>query len=196
MQLLLAAGAAPAFHLIERSTTTTSWTALCKASQLGHARRAKILIAAGANVSSQTHSGFGPLAEASLNNRPEIMELLLDSGAYVHPRDHRDRTPLLLACMSDGGAPECVRLLLERGARVEARNEDGWTPLMEACSRGHGEVVSLLLGAGADLRKIIATRKVSYEYEGWTALMFAAARDHDEAVRVMVSAGAEWDTRV
>lgn len=187
MQLLVDAGADPAFHLKDTRINTTSFTALCKACQLGHLSQVEILIKAGANVSSQTHSGYSPLAETAINNRPEIIHLLLDHGAYVHPRDHRDRTPLLLACMSDPSAPECVQLLLDHGANAEAQNESGWTPLMEACSRNFVDVVLILLKAGAEPDRRNVNK--NSPHQGWTALMFAAERDHLDAFRTMLVEG-------
>ncbi|XP_078082002.1 ankyrin repeat domain-containing protein 40 [Mustelus asterias] len=56
------------------------------------------------------------------------------------------------------GDPVAVRELLGRGARVNGRNSmNGWTCLHWACKRGHGQIVSYLLEAGAD--KEILTNK-------------------------------------
>ncbi|XP_041073056.1 ankyrin repeat domain-containing protein 40 isoform X1 [Carcharodon carcharias] len=56
------------------------------------------------------------------------------------------------------GDPESVRQLLGRGARVNGQNPvNGWTCLHWACKRGHSQIVSCLLDAGAD--KDILTNK-------------------------------------
>ena len=50
----------------------------------------------------------------------------------------------------DNGAKiETIKLLIGKGAHLDA-NIDGYTALWQACESGHGEVVKLLLDAGAD----------------------------------------------
>ncbi|XP_041073057.1 ankyrin repeat domain-containing protein 40 isoform X2 [Carcharodon carcharias] len=62
------------------------------------------------------------------------------------------------------GDPESVRQLLGRGARVNGQNPvNGWTCLHWACKRGHSQIVSCLLDAGAD--KDILTNKVNEDSE-------------------------------
>ncbi|XP_067914832.1 ankyrin repeat domain-containing protein 40 [Heterodontus francisci] len=56
------------------------------------------------------------------------------------------------------GDAELVRKLLGRGARVNGQNPvNGWTCLHWACKRGHGQIVSYLLDAGAD-KNILTNR--------------------------------------
>ena len=83
-------------------------------------------------------------------------------------------TPLMIAASE--GRDECVELLIDRGARLDAqRSSDQHSALLLACYRGHLEVVSALLEAGAT--HDLAT------YESETALEVAAANGHYE-VRV------------
>ena len=47
------------------------------------------------------------------------------------------------------GFPEAARLLLSYGAKVNEKDEDGKTPLQVATSKGHDEMMKLLLEHGA-----------------------------------------------
>lgn len=48
-----------------------------------------------------------------------------------------------------------VRILLERGARIERKDGGGSTPLIFAASKGHVEVVKILLEKGANKHGVI-----------------------------------------
>ena len=43
---------------------------------------------------------------------------------------------------------EYVEALVEAGSDVNAKNSCGVTPLMDACTRGHVEIIDLLLKTG------------------------------------------------
>ncbi|MGE9297319.1 MAG: ankyrin repeat domain-containing protein [Puniceicoccales bacterium] len=82
----------------------------------------------------------------------------LDSGMPVDLRNPTlangdgGNTPLWFAAQGpwEGGLP-VARLLLESGADVNAGCEHGWSPVHIAAVWGHGDVVQLLHGAGADM---------------------------------------------
>ena len=65
-------------------------------------------------------------------------------------RDHRDRTPLAIAC--ECGSDEAAEALCAHGARLDARDarDEQWTPLMWAASNGRTKICEMLLALGAD----------------------------------------------
>ena len=112
------------------------------------------------------HDGYGQAAlhNASFENHPDIVELLLDHGADIEMLTSPDQmrpsykpffqsTPLMKACRFR--SLSTVKLLLDRGANVHAKDSNGDTPLHEACRTGDSTdeknvVVEELLAYGAD----------------------------------------------
>jgi hypothetical protein len=77
---------------------------------------------------------------------------------------------------------------LNQGADVNLQSEsNGYTPLTWASSRGHTEVVRLLLEAGADVN--VAAN------DGQTALMRAADYGHAETLRLLIDSGADVNAK-
>lgn len=171
--------------------TSTGDTPVHSAVMWDHLDIVEILLDAGANPNAQDVDGWTPLmyarsfagvelllgagadpciadqvgAEAiEKHSDPDIVDLLLASGATVQPRDPTCGTPLHKACRD--GNLSLVRQLLDRGAHVEAMT--GWrlTPLMTAAEHNHVEVVRILLEAGACVD--------TEDNEGRTALYYAA----------------------
>jgi ankyrin repeat protein len=108
--------------------------------------------------------------------------LLGHPAAHIHQRIHDGCTALWLAC--DTGRDHTVRLLLGAGADPSIATNFGSTPLIVASSRGHLEVVRLLLGHPA---ASINER----DHEGRTALWFACRNGRDVMVRLLLGAGAD-----
>ncbi|WP_328315635.1 ankyrin repeat domain-containing protein [Streptomyces sp. NBC_00388] len=77
-----------------------------------------------------------------------------------------------------------VARLLEQGASVDAPGSGGGTALAAAVLRGHADVVSLLVGAGAD------PEQQAGEYQESTPLCLAAVRGHTSVVGALLDAGA------
>jgi ankyrin repeat protein len=75
---------------------------------------------------------------------------LIADGCDVDLRDSRGWTPLHFAAQEWSAAVASV--LIQNGAYVDARDENGNTPLSTAVfnSRGRGELIRILLDAGAD----------------------------------------------
>jgi hypothetical protein len=115
--------------------------ALLDAARLGDVARAKALIAAGADVHAVDYRGFTPLLWACAGAPPELVRLLLESGASPDPRAGDGTTALMLAAAN--GLTETARLLLSRGADATATKE-GMTARQLAADRGHLEVATLL----------------------------------------------------
>ncbi|RYP53370.1 hypothetical protein DL768_001615 [Monosporascus sp. mg162] len=148
--------------------------------------------------------GETPLRWAAEGGHEAVVRQLLETGADVHARDKDGRTALSYAAergheavvqlllksgqMSlrwavETGDAEVVKLFLERGADVAVANKDGWTPLIAASSKGHIDVVRLLLatsGVNADLKD---------SKSGQTPLNWAAANGYEAVVQLLLDTG-------
>jgi ankyrin repeat protein len=82
------------------------------------------------------------LAAASRN--PEMVKLLIDSGAAVDARDVRGFTPLVWAIASDHPNPEVLRVLVRAGADVRAAGKSDETPTGWALRYGNPATLSIL----------------------------------------------------
>jgi ankyrin repeat protein len=158
---------------------------------------ARLLVAAGAQVDAANHYGVTPLLEASRTGDAAMMGLLIKAGADP-ARAHRDgETPLMAAARS--GSVPAVRLLLDRKVDVNAAESvQKTTALMRAAAEGHGEVVSVLLKAGADPNlqgrlTSITERSMNSDHPtgGFTAVMWAARNGYEDTVRRLAEGGAD-----
>ncbi|KAJ8681018.1 hypothetical protein QAD02_016805 [Eretmocerus hayati] len=85
---------------------------------------------------------------AAIDGADEILSKLIQSNASVNCRDTAGYTPLHYACQSN--LPNTAQILIVGGANIQARHtETGMVPLHEAASRGHLEVIQILLSANA-----------------------------------------------
>lgn len=91
-----------------------------------------------------------PLIEAAIDGNVDAARSLLARGADVNAHDHAGFTPLHYAAQNY--FPQLAALLIEHGANLELEDKFGNTPLWRATmhAKGRGEVITLLLAAGAD----------------------------------------------
>ena len=75
---------------------------------------------------------------------------------------------------------------------MNAKREDGSTPLHGAAEGGHGEIVELLITAGADLH---ATTVSMLGGGGWIPLHSAARQGHRGIVELLIEMGTDVNTR-
>ncbi|MCI2807615.1 ankyrin repeat domain-containing protein [Eoetvoesiella caeni] len=132
--------------------------------------------------------------EISPKGQPALMQAIRD-GAWkvydllaahrrvdVNAENRMHETPLMyLAVVGD---VKRAQALIKRGAKV---NHLGWSPLHYAASKGHADMVKLLV-----VNKAIVNAPSP---EGTTPLMMAAFAGSDESVRILLSAGADVTTR-
>ncbi|XP_077393477.1 uncharacterized protein ankrd50l [Festucalex cinctus] len=125
------------------------------------------------------------LAAAALEGSAKLVRLLLTGGSDPLLSDHQGQTPLIIA--SRQGHLDVLIVLLDwvriqdvqtATTMLEHADTDGWTALRSAAWAGHGEVVRLLLDAGADVDGCDA--------EGRTALRAAAWGGHEETVLILI----------
>ena len=132
------------------ATDNVGNTALISAAAEGYSAIVEMLLKAGADVDAQTlhgYRGWSALMYAAREGHADIVRLLLDAGADVNATLFSGTTALMDA--ASGGYPDIVRLLLAQpDIDVNAQDNNGGTALMAA---GEGDVVRLLLAAGADV---------------------------------------------
>jgi len=85
-----------------------------------------------------------------------------------------------------------VQAELDKGVDVNAKREGGSTPLHGAAEGGHGEIVELLIVAGADLH---ARTVPMLGGGGWTPLHSAARQGHREIVELLITNGSDVNSR-
>ncbi len=125
------------------------------------------------------------LHDASEEGNLEIVQSLLDSGAYVNERNALQQDPLF--CASRGGRVEVAKLLIKYGADVNFQDRVGRAPLHIASRSGHLDVVLVLLENGAD---------TNIKTQGhWTALHFASILGYVEIVNALLRWGANIHLR-
>lgn len=153
--------------------------------QLGFADHIGKLVEDGADPDWRREDGVTTLMMASMTNRLEVIDALLDHGATIDLQAPDGLTALLAACAGakttrDSGA---IEKLIARGADPNLANREGNDALMLCARHGLIEAVIVLLEAGADPKR--ANR------HGTTALMQASRGHLVETVRVLLRAGAD-----
>ena len=130
------------------------------------------------------HGPDSPVADAAMQGDAATVRALLAQGADVNEAQGDGMTALHWAARNRDA--DLARTLLEAGADVGAGTRIGhYTPLHLASEAGSGEVVGVLLGAGADpMARIVGAGSP-------TPLHFAAAAGSERAVEALVAAGAD-----
>src|ERR1043166_6117367 len=105
------------------------------------------------------------------------LQTLIAKGVDIDTVDPSGNT--LVTVAAENGKLTAATFLATHGANLNARNRYGETALMLAASRGHIDIVKLLLAQRAQVNQ-----------PGWTALMFAAAAGQLEIARLLIAAGA------
>lgn len=106
------------------------------------------LIKAGANVNA--HKEGTALSMAVNNERPDIAEILVKSGAIPRAFSKYGTDPFRTVCLH--GDVHLAKLFLEAGADPNTANNSGETALMNAVKKwGSVELVELLISKGAEV---------------------------------------------
>jgi len=157
-------------------------------------RKARLLIAKGADVNARSRLGRTPLGTAAAcDGCSDIVRLLLSKGADPNAQDKGGLTPLWLAAAA--GDTESMRLLLDAGARVDTPSGDGTTPLMQAAQNCNPDAVNLLLAHHANINAANtgggSVKAGPLQLGHLTTLDFAATYCPADLVRALLDAGAD-----
>jgi ankyrin repeat protein len=137
----------------------------------------EVLIQAGADPNLLNHPGWNPFHTAAAGGNRGVVEALLPKcSQLLESKTESGSTALCLAAQS--GHCSVVASLLDAGAQIDPKS-GAWTALHEASTKGHVEVVRLLLGKKAD-----SELKLD---DGRTALHLAAAYNRESVANVLVS---------
>lgn len=138
--------------------------AMVLASQCGHLKCVRILIAKNADVNGLSVYGRSPLGAASAGLYPELVKYLVEAGAIVSTRNDAGESPLYEACaymaldrisrrtreqrLADQF--ETARILLSAGADANMCSDSGCAAISNvACAAQSPDLVKLLLEWGA-----------------------------------------------
>ena len=176
-------------------------TALHWAVRNGDATLVDRLLRAGAKPTAANRYGVTPLPLACEQGDPAIVERLLKAGVSANLTGPLGETALHTCARA--GHVAAAKVLVTRGASLNAGDSwRGQTPIMWAAAQGHGEMVSMLAEAGADVNArsgIIAweRQRTSEPRDKWlppggfTPLLFAAREGRVDAAKALIAAGAD-----
>lgn len=147
--------------------------------QRDDAQTVRTLLQRGFDPNTPDAKGWSPLFIAVREPSPKVAAVLIDwPTTLVETRTEQDESPLMIAAIQ--GQLDIAKLLITRGADV---NKPGWTALHYAASRGHVEVMHLLLENHAYIDAASPNNT--------TPLMMAARYGSDQAVRLLLEEGAD-----
>lgn len=118
-------------------------TPLHAAARNGHTEVVRLLVDAGADVTTRDENNRTPLHLAAWNGRTDVVTILLAAGAEVDALDGNNTTPLYLATAHSQVAVVKVLLAAHANPNLEA-------PLYAAALHGNVDMVRELLASGAD----------------------------------------------
>lgn len=192
-QILLNSGANPLI------SNHVGYSPLSEAARLGNEEAVKILLkvvshpSLASNPSLSGASSWTPLAEACFNVHPGCVRLLLDAGVNAELRNDEWFTSLHQAVRRKESSAEIVRMLVNHGASLKAKDKNDLTPFALAAKYSNGDVLQVLLDAGADIHTSSYAGKP--RENGYSPLLLAVDARNEEAVRVLVTAGADIDVQ-
>lgn len=150
-----------------------------KAIQLDDGASVTALLARGFDGNTRDPNGMPALYLALRDKSLKAATVLIEWPRIdVEARNSADESALMIAALN--GMTELSKRLIARGADV---NKTGWTPLHYAATRGHLELISLLLDNYAYID--------ASSPNGTTPLMMAAFYGTPSAVKLLLEAGAD-----
>jgi len=96
--------------------------------------------------------GVSVLAKAAEKGTPEMISLIIKSGANIDTKGYGGMTPLMTAIESENSG--AAWLFIQSGANINAADDLGITPLMRALGKGNVDIVRELIKKGADVNAV------------------------------------------
>ena len=127
------------------------------------------------------------IALSSEQISPELIELLVESGAHLNYVSSDRVTPLMCAVYNMNVPLETVGYLLQAGASIYSRDTYGQTPLLYATGREDVALVDLLLTYGSSVNETDA--------DGNTLLFEAVRQGYENLFSYLVDQGADITVR-
>lgn len=128
---------------------------------------------------------------------PNIIQLLIDSGADINAKDKYNNTAFNNVCRNYNSDKlyEVLKLLIVNNAVVNTQNKDNMTPLHHICRFNNSdrlpEIVQLLIDGGVDVN----TKNIN----NWTALHHICGNCESdklpEAIQLLIRAGVDVNTK-
>ena len=141
----------------------------------------QVLLHSKADLSASVN-GVSVLAKAAEKGTPEMISLIIKSGADINTEGYNMMTPLMTAIESDNNG--AAWLFIQSGANVNAADIYGITPLMRAVGKGNVDIVRELIKKGANVNA--ATK------EGTKVSKFIGNREKEAVTVLLRDAGAEF----
>jgi ankyrin repeat protein len=161
------------------SASAGSYEDFFRALKQDDAKAVSALLQRGFDPNTLDPKGFPGLYLALQEPAPHVAEVLIDwPKTNIEWRSTKDESALMMAALK--GQTELARKLVDKGADV---NKPGWAPLHYAATRGHLQIMDLLLENHAYI--------VAESPNKSTPLMMAAFYGTPEAVRLLLEAGAD-----
>ena len=126
--------------------------------------------------------GVSVLAKAAEKGTPEMISLIIKSGADINTEGYNMITPLMTAIESDNNG--AAWLFIQSGANVNAADIYGVTPLMRAVGKGNVDIVRELIKKGANVNA--ATK------EGTKVYKFIGNKEREAVTVLLRDAGVEF----
>ena len=108
--------------------------------------------------------GISVLMKAAQKGTPEMISLIIKSGADINAKGYDGITPLMTAI--ENGNNGAAWLFIQSGADVNAADIYGITPLMRAVSKGNIDIVRELIKKGADVNTETKNGTKVYKFIG------------------------------
>jgi len=170
---LLGALAVVLFVLVPQLCAGQSFEQLLSAANQGDVRAVGTFLDKGLDPNTADPDGNTLLMIAARGGHLDLVSFLIGRKASVTRRSPHGDTALMFASLK--GHLAVAGLLVENGAEV---SHSGWAPLHYAAFEGRTEVVTYLIGKGAD--------KNGLAPNGFTPLMLAARGGHLDAARTFL----------
>ncbi|XP_005090203.1 ankyrin and armadillo repeat-containing protein [Aplysia californica] len=146
----------------------------------------------GSRISKQDENGLSFLHHAAINNRPQIMVLLLMSAVDVNVRRNNilSTGPTALHMAARCGSLDGVTCLLANYANILATDQDGWAPIHHAAFFDHKPVIKLMVRKNTGLLELPTKND-----QKSTPLLLAASSGGLSAVQCLIELGAMVRTK-